>query len=42
MLFRSTVVLHEKVARAPDGEKFEVMAIYSFRGDLVDRVEFIR
>ena len=37
-----TVVLHEKVARAPDGEKFEVMAIYSFRGDLVDRVEFIR
>jgi len=37
-----TVVLHEKVSRAPDGEKFEVMAIYSFKGDLVDRVEFIR
>jgi hypothetical protein len=37
-----TVVLHEAVARAPDGEKFEVLAIYSFEGDLVDRVEFIR
>jgi hypothetical protein len=36
------VVLHEKVSRAPDGEQFEVMSIYSFSGDLVDRVEFIR
>ena len=37
-----TVVLHEKVARAPDGDQFEVMSIYSFSGDKVDRVEFIR
>jgi hypothetical protein len=37
-----TVVLHEKVARAPDGDKFEVMSIYSFEGDKVSRVEFIR
>ena len=37
-----TVVLHEKVARAPDGEKFEVMSVYSFEGDKVSRVEFIR
>ena len=37
-----TVVLHEKVERAPDGEKFEVMSIYSFEGDKVSRVEFIR
>ena len=37
-----TVVLHEKVERAPDGEKFEVMSIYSFDGDKVSRVEFIR
>jgi len=37
-----TVVLHEKVARAPDGEQFEVMSIYSFSGDKVERVEFIR
>jgi hypothetical protein len=37
-----TVVLHEKVARAPDGDQFEVMSIYSFSGDMVDRVEFIR
>jgi hypothetical protein len=37
-----TVVLHENVARAPGGETFEVMSIYSFVGDKVDRVEFIR
>ncbi|BAK66991.1 hypothetical protein HNP60_002202 [Sphingobium sp. B1D3A] len=37
-----TVVLHEKVSRAPDGEQFEVMSIYSFEGDKVSRVEFIR
>ena len=37
-----TVLLHEKVSRAPDGEQFEVMSIYTFSGDLVDRVEFIR
>ena len=37
-----TVVLHETVARAPDGDQFEVMSIYSFSGDQVDRVEFIR
>jgi uncharacterized protein (TIGR02246 family) len=37
-----TVLLHETVARAPDGEKFEVMSIYSFEGDKVSRVEFIR
>ncbi|ARS26492.1 hypothetical protein KC8_04195 [Sphingomonas sp. KC8] len=37
-----TVLLHEKVERAPDGDKFEVMSIYSFEGDKVSRVEFIR
>ncbi|MDH4745146.1 nuclear transport factor 2 family protein [Sphingomonas sp. CBMAI 2297] len=37
-----TVVLHEKVARSPESEPFEVMSIYSFADDLVDRVEFIR
>jgi len=37
-----TVVLHEKVERAPDGDKFEVMSIYSFDGDKVSRVEFVR
>ncbi|MBB6504482.1 hypothetical protein F4693_001452 [Sphingomonas endophytica] len=40
--FGETVLLHEKVARAADGEKFEVMSIYSFDGDKVSRVEFIR
>jgi len=37
-----TVVLHEKVSRAPDGDKFEVMSVYSFEGDKCSRVEFIR
>ena len=37
-----TVVLHEQVERAPDGETFEVMSIYSFEGEKVSRVEFIR
>ena len=37
-----TVVLHEKVERAPEGDKFEVMSIYSFDGDKVSRVEFVR
>ena len=37
-----TVVLHEKVSRAVDGEKYEVMSVYSFEGDKVSHVEFIR
>ena len=37
-----TVVLHEDVARAPDGEKFQVMSVYTFEDDKVSRVEFIR
>ncbi|WP_423603921.1 nuclear transport factor 2 family protein [Sphingomonas sp. MS122] len=37
-----TVLLHETVSRAPDGERFEVMSIYTFSGDKVSRVEFIR
>jgi hypothetical protein len=36
------VVLHERVRRSPDAEPFEVMTVYSFSGDKVDRVEFIR
>jgi hypothetical protein len=37
-----TVVLHEKVSRSADAEPFEVMSIYSFEGDKVSRVEFVR
>ncbi len=36
------VVLHEKVWRTAAGEPFEVMSIYSFAGDKVERVEFVR
>ena len=35
-------VLHERVSRSAAAEPFEVMSIYSFVGDKVDRVEFIR
>ena len=41
-LLGETVVLHETVSRAPGGERFEVMSIYSFNADKVARVEFIR
>jgi hypothetical protein len=36
------VVLHERVSRSAAAEPFEVMSIYSFVGDKVDRVEFVR
>jgi len=37
-----TVVLHERVFRSETAAPFEVLAIYSFAGDLIDRVEFVR
>jgi uncharacterized protein (TIGR02246 family) len=36
------VVLHERVSRSAEAEPFEVMSIYSFNGDKVSRVEFVR
>lgn len=36
------VVLHEEVFRSPDTMPFEVISIYSFAGDKVDRVDFVR
>ena len=36
------VVLHEMVARSPETDPFPVMSIYSFEGDPVSRVEFVR
>ncbi len=36
------VVLHERVSRSTTAEPFEVMSIYSFEGDKVSRVEFVR
>ncbi len=40
--FGPNVLVHEKVWRTPDGDPFEVMAIYSFAEDKVSRVEFVR
>lgn len=40
--FGDRVTVHEKVWRTPDGEPFEVLAIYSFAGDLIERVEFVK
>ena len=37
-----TVLLHERVFRSAEAEPFEVMSVYSFEGDKVSRVEFIR
>lgn len=36
------VVLHERVQRSTNVDPFDVMTIYSFSGDKVSRVEFIR
>jgi hypothetical protein len=36
------VALHEKVWRTDESEPFEVMSLYSFEGDKVARVEFVR
>jgi uncharacterized protein (TIGR02246 family) len=36
------VALHERVYRTATADPFEVMSIYSFEGDKVSRVEFVR
>ena len=36
------VALHERVWRSRASEPFDVMSVYSFEGDKVSRVEFIR
>lgn len=36
------VTLHERVWRSNASEPFEVMSVYTFEGDKVARVEFIR
>jgi hypothetical protein len=38
----STVVDHERVIRAPGGEEFEIIAIYTFRDGLIARVDFAK
>ena len=40
--FGDYVALHERVFRSTTAEPFEVMSIYSFEGDKVSRVEFVR
>jgi uncharacterized protein (TIGR02246 family) len=37
-----TVVDHELVIRAPGGEQFEIIAIYSFKDGLISRVAFAK
>jgi uncharacterized protein (TIGR02246 family) len=38
----NTVIDHEDVVRAPGGERFQVAAIYTFRGDQIARVDFAK
>jgi len=42
MVVGDTVIDHEKVSRGPEGPEFEVAAIYTFRGDKICRIDFIR
>jgi hypothetical protein len=38
----NTVLDHELVIRAPGGEQFEIIAIYTFRDGLISRVDFAK
>jgi len=38
----NTVVDHEHVVRAPGGEEFEIIAIYSFKDGLISHVAFAK
>ena len=38
----NTVVDHELVIRSPNGEQFEIIAIYTFRDGLIARVDFAK
>ena len=38
----NTVVDHELVIRAPGGEEFEIIAIYTFKNGLIARVDFAK
>jgi hypothetical protein len=38
----SRVLDHERVYRTPESEPFEVVAIYSFRGERIARVDFLK
>ena len=38
----NTVVDHELVIRAPGGEQFEIVAIYTFKDGLIARVDFAK
>ena len=38
----ATVVDHEHVVRAPGGEEFEIIAIYTIKDGLISRVDFAK
>lgn len=42
MVVGSTVIDHERVFRSPDATPFEVAAIYTFAGDKIARVDFVK
>jgi hypothetical protein len=42
MVVGSTVIDHEKVVRAPGGDSFEVIAIYTLAGGKIARVDFAK
>lgn len=42
MVVGNTVIDHERVIRGPEGPVFEVAAIYTFEGDRIARVDFVK
>lgn len=42
MAVGNVVIDHERVARSPSAEPFEVIAIYTFNGTTIARVDFVK
>jgi hypothetical protein len=42
MVGKNTVIDYERVVRGPEGPEFDVIAIYTFRGDKIARVDFAK
>ncbi len=42
LVLGDTVIDHERVFRSPEASPFEVAAIYTFAGDKIARVDFVK
>ena len=42
MVIGDSIIDHERVFRSPDASAFEVGVIYTFKGELIARMDFVR